>query len=63
MCCNGVPKTKDVSRGFRRRALVVPFTRGFGYDDGDNDSTVKLNIADEIIETELPGILNKALED
>ena len=62
MCCNGVPKTKDVSRGFRRRALVVPFTRGFGYDDGDNDSTVNLNIADEIIETELPGILNKALE-
>ena len=62
MCCNGVPKTKDVSRGFRRRALVVPFTRGFGYDDGDNDSTVNLNIADEIIKTELPGILNKALE-
>ena len=62
MCCNGVPKTKDVSRGFRRRALVVPFTRGFGYDDGDNDSTINLNIADEIIETELPGILNRALE-
>lgn len=62
MCCNGVPKTKDVSRGFRRRALVVPFTRGFGYDDGDNDSTINLNIADEIIATELPGILNKALE-
>ncbi len=62
MCCNGVPKTKDVSRGFRRRALVVPFTRGFGYDDDDNENTVNLNIADEIIETELPGILNKALE-
>ena len=62
MCCNGVPKTKDMSRGIRRRAQVVPFTRGFGYDDGDNDNTINLNIADEIIETELPGILNKALE-
>ena len=62
MCCNGVPKTKDMSRGIRRRAQVVPFTRGFGYDDEDNENTVNLNIADEIIETELPGILNKALE-
>ena len=41
MCCNGVPKTKDMSRGIRRRAQVVPFTRGFGYDDEDNENTVK----------------------
>lgn len=56
MCCNGLPRTKDVSRGFRRRAMVIPFDRGFTPDEMDN------NLADYIIRNELSGVLNKAIE-
>ena len=56
LCCNGFPKTKDVSEGFKRRAMVVPFNRHFTADEMD------LNIAQRIIGSELSGIFNKALE-
>lgn len=56
MCCNGLPKTKDISRGFRRRAMVIPFDRGFTSAEIDN------SLADYIIHNELSGVLNKAIE-
>ena len=55
MCCNGLPKTKDVSRGFRRRAMVIPFDRGF------TSAEMLPNLADDIIKNELSGVLNRAL--
>lgn len=56
MCCNGLPKTKDVSRGFRRRAMVIPFDRGF--TPGEMIPT----LADDIIQRELSGVLNHAIQ-
>lgn len=56
MCCNGNPRTQDLSNGFRRRAMIIPFRQGF-----KNDEIVP-HLAEKIIATELPGILNKALE-
>lgn len=56
MCCNGLPKTKDVTRGFRRRAMLIPFDRGFKTEEMDT------NLADYIIHNELSGVLNKAIE-
>lgn len=56
MCCNGTPKTKDISKGFRRRAMVIPFDRGFTKEEQDP------SILKYIIKNELSGVLNKALE-
>lgn len=56
MCCNGNPKTQDLSNGFRRRAMVIPFKQGFS-----NDEVIPY-LAEKIIGSELSGILNKALE-
>ena len=56
MCCNGTPKTKDISKGFRRRAMVIPFDRGFTKEEQDP------TILKYIIKNELSGVLNKALE-
>ena len=52
---NELPRTKDTSRGFFRRLLIVPFDKLF---EGDNkDPFIK-----EKLLTELPGILNLILE-
>lgn len=56
MCCNGNPRTQDLSNGFRRRAMIIPFRQGFRNDE------IVPHLAEKIIATELPGILNKALE-
>lgn len=56
MCCNGNPKTQDLSNGFRRRAMIIPFRQGF------KNSEIIPHLSDKIIATELPGILNKALQ-
>lgn len=56
MLSNGYPKTKDVTRGFRRRAMVVPFNRGF-HEDG-----AVVDLADQIVKKELAGVLNRALQ-
>lgn len=56
LCCNGFPKTKDVSVGFRRRAMVIPFNRNFKPEEQDS------GIGPRIIKNELSGIFNKALE-
>jgi P4 family phage/plasmid primase-like protien len=52
LAANNWPKTRDLSDGMMRRAYGFPFRRQFV-----QDSTRKRNI----IDTELPGILNKAL--
>lgn len=53
---NGFPKTKDMSRGFRRRAMVIPFNNAFHKEGGIVD------LVDQIVNSELAGVLNRALE-
>lgn len=55
MLSNGFPRTKDISRGFRRRANVLPFNKKFHEEGGI------LHIAETIIKNELSGVLNKAI--
>lgn len=57
MLSNAYPKTKDLSEGFRRRAAVIPFSRGF-----HNDSDMIRGLGDKIINAELSGVLNRALQ-
>ena len=56
MLANHMPKSRDVSHGLLRRAIVVPFKQRF--DDGNRDDTLQ----DRIIKTELAGILNLLLD-
>ncbi|MFD1191583.1 DNA primase family protein [Phenylobacterium conjunctum] len=49
---NGVPQLDDTSRGMMRRLHVIPFQRHFKPEE------IKLGLAQQIIETELPGVLN-----
>lgn len=49
--CNELPKTKDTTKGFFRRLLIVPFDRVF--EGSDRDSFIE-----EKLMTELPGIFN-----
>lgn len=56
MLCNGYPYTSDISHGMRRRAQIIPFKRQFSDADGDP------NLYKTIWATELPGVLNRALE-
>jgi len=56
MAANHWPRTRDLSRGMRRRAYVVPFDRAFTPAEMDR------NLDTFIIENELAGVLNRALE-
>lgn len=56
MCSNSWPRVFDVSEGMLRRANIVPFRRHFGPEEQDQF------LLDKISETELSGILNRALE-
>ena len=56
MAGNHYPTTSDNSHGLRRRAMVVPFDRQFGPGEADKELFPK------IWDTELPGVLNRALE-
>lgn len=56
MLSNGYPKTKDISRGTRRRAMVIPFNRGF------HEGNAILDLPDQIIKNELAGVMNRALQ-
>jgi P4 family phage/plasmid primase-like protien len=56
MAGNHYPTTSDNSHGLRRRAMVIPFDRQFGPGEADKELFPK------IWDTELPGILNRALE-
>ena len=53
---NGYPKTRDLTRGFRRRAMVIPFNRAF-HEEG-----AVLDLAEQIVKTEIAGVLNRALQ-
>jgi len=56
MAGNNYPRTRDVSHGFVRRAMILPFDRVFGA----GEANPKLFPA--IWESELPGVLNRSLE-
>lgn len=53
---NNWPHTSDLSLGFLRRVNIIPFNRILPPEQWD------INLAQRIIDTELPGILNRALE-
>ena len=56
MLANDYPKCKDLSWGNRRRAMIVPFHQVF--DGASKDR----KLFPDIWATEMPGILNRALE-
>lgn len=56
MLSNGFPATRDVTRGFRRRAMVIPFNRGFHEQGAITD------LAEQIVEKEIAGVMNRALQ-
>jgi putative DNA primase/helicase len=56
LLANNFPSSADVSLGLRRRAFIIPFDRIFTKDDVD------LGLFARIWKTELPGILNLAIE-
>jgi len=56
MLSNGFPSTRDITRGFRRRAMVIPFNRGFHEHGAITD------LAEQIVSNELAGVLNRALQ-
>lgn len=56
MLSNGFPRTRAVDRGFRRRAMVVPFNMAFHEQEGIYD------LAETIKNKELAGVLNRALQ-
>ena len=55
---NAFLKTRDTSKGMRRRARIIPFNRDFEEWGGTNDQ----NRSKTIIKTELAGVLNMALK-
>ena len=52
---NSLPRTRDVSKGIQRRAVILPFLKSFGANESDP------NLFERIISTELPGILNLSI--
>lgn len=56
MCSNGFPKTKDISRGFRRRGMVIPFNNPF------HEGEAILDLVEQVTSKELCGVLNFAME-
>lgn len=55
LLCNNVPSLADVSKGMRRRLMVIPFDRTFTEKDEDKD------LFENIRSNEMPGVLNRAL--
>jgi putative DNA primase/helicase len=56
MAGNNYPTTSDISHGFRRRLMVIPFDKKFGPGEADRE------LFSKIWACEMPGILNRALE-
>ena len=56
MAGNNYPMTADSSYGMTRRAMVIPFARKFEEHEADK------GLFEKIWATELPGVLNRALE-
>ncbi|MFH1116559.1 MAG: phage/plasmid primase, P4 family [Pseudomonadota bacterium] len=61
--CNKLPQTADKSYGYFRRWVILPFTQVFSTDTQrfPDAKTPNPHIADEIVETELSGVLNWAI--
>ena len=57
MACNELPKGANINDGYFRRPILVPFNAVFKA----SDKGFNRNIDQEIIETELPGVLNICL--
>lgn len=57
MAANELPITGDVSKGFLRRLLIVPFDAEFSNKKGNRDIRIE-----DRLEIELPGILNRVIE-
>ncbi len=53
---NYLPPIRNLSKGVARRAMLIPFNRSFKQEEQD------INRADRIIQSELSGVLNKALQ-
>ncbi len=58
LSCNGLPRTDDLSEGGRRRPIVIPFNMSF-HKEGQGRV---LDISEQIVDNELDGVLNKAIE-
>lgn len=56
MAANNWPRTRDISLGMRRRAMVFHLKRTF------EDSEQDLDLVDYIVENELAGVLNRCLK-
>jgi P4 family phage/plasmid primase-like protien len=56
LSANMLPRTNDLTGGLKRRIQVFQFLKTFSHDKRDN------NLRWRIIENELPGVLNRALE-
>ena len=56
LLCNNVPSIADLSHGLLRRLTVIPFQRTFTKKEKDR------TLFDRIWATELPGVLNRALD-
>jgi putative DNA primase/helicase len=56
LLCNNLPSLADLSHGMMRRLHVVPFDRIFA------ESEIDRHLFEGIIENELSGVLNRALE-
>lgn len=57
MLCNEAPYTTDLTHGFYRRLLMIPFDQTFSHEKGNRDSDLL-----EKLLAELPGIFNFAME-
>lgn len=57
LLCNRMPTSRDRSHGFYRRFLIVPFDAEFSVEHGNLDRGLS-----EKLGSELPGILNWAME-
>lgn len=55
-CTNTLPQFKDISDGFFRRIIIIPFEKQFSIKDGTADIHLE-----EKLKEELPGIFNLAL--
>lgn len=55
--CNELPQTSDLTHGFFRRLIIVPFGATFSHERGNRDDFIEAKLA-----AELPGIFNRCIE-
>ena len=58
MTCNTLPNGTDPTHGYFRKLIIFPFNADFSDSNGTRDPT----IAERVIESELPGVLNWAIQ-